>query len=243
MRLAKIKIRILWSDKQDGNGDNHRNICEMMSESGGNSVFFVLWKSLTEHFEDAMIKVWKTFKMFIEENGEKKKTQQLTNKTEKVSKKHWRINWSWKLFYICVNVHVYAIFLQHIQHFWHNHSKVKQLLDGCNERKTERTGNNWSICQSNLNKIAKKNEVKKGCRNWRRESKTEEFNGVKEHIPWEILRWQIRDVDTKFYELKWSLVVEPCQITRIPSVLLCDWVSWDLCITGHEVIHESRTGH
>ena len=37
-----------------------------------NSVFFVLWKSLTEHFEDAMIKVWKTFKMFIEENGEKK---------------------------------------------------------------------------------------------------------------------------------------------------------------------------
>lgn len=50
---------------------------------------------------------------------------------------------------------------------WHNHSKVKQLLDGCNERKTERTGNNWSICQSNLNKIAKKNEVKKGCRNWK----------------------------------------------------------------------------
>ena len=85
MRLAKIKIRTLWSDRQDGNGDNHRNTCEMMSGSGGNSVFFVLWKSLAEHFEEAMIKFWKTFKMFIEENGEKKK--KLTNKTEKDSKK------------------------------------------------------------------------------------------------------------------------------------------------------------
>lgn len=45
----------------------------MMSGSGGNSVFFVLWKSLTEQFEEAMIKVWKIFEMFIEENGEKKK--------------------------------------------------------------------------------------------------------------------------------------------------------------------------
>lgn len=51
----------------------------MMSGSGGNSVFFVLWKSLTEQFEEAMIKVWKIFEMFIEENGEKKKTKQLTN--------------------------------------------------------------------------------------------------------------------------------------------------------------------
>ena len=72
--MAKIKIRILWSDRQDRNGDNHRNICKMMSGSGGNSVFFVLWKSLTEQFEEAMIKVWKIFEMFIEENGEKKKT-------------------------------------------------------------------------------------------------------------------------------------------------------------------------
>ena len=44
-----------------------------MSGSGGNSVFFVLWKSLTEQFEEAMIKVWKIFEMFIEENGEIKK--------------------------------------------------------------------------------------------------------------------------------------------------------------------------
>lgn len=52
MRLAKIKIRILWSDRQDGNGDNHRGICEMMSGSGGNSVFFVLWKYLTVEVSD-----------------------------------------------------------------------------------------------------------------------------------------------------------------------------------------------
>ena len=52
LRLAKIKIRILWSDRQDGNGDNHRDICKMMSGSGGNSVFFALWKYLTVEVSD-----------------------------------------------------------------------------------------------------------------------------------------------------------------------------------------------
>lgn len=75
MRLANIKIRILWSDRQDGNGDNHRDICKMMSGSGGNSVFFALWKYLAVEVSDKGLEM---FKMFIEENeeGKKKKPDQ-----------------------------------------------------------------------------------------------------------------------------------------------------------------------
>lgn len=126
MRLAKIKIRILWSDKQM-EIDNHRNI------ESGEIVFFVR-KSLTEHFEDAMIKVWKTFKMFIEENGEKK-TQQLTNKNEKSFQETLKDKLKLKIILYLCKCACLCYFLQHLKHFWHNHSKVKQLLDGCNERK------------------------------------------------------------------------------------------------------------